>query len=104
MNHMTDERKNQGGYSSRVTRAEEQKHLPQDLLPKVTVLLQGSGYVTISPRALTRPDWRRIDEKVRRLGGLWVSNERHNHWRSEEHTSELQSRLHLACRLLLEIN
>src|SRR2546429_4596740 len=23
-------------------------------------------------------------------------------WRSEEHTSELQSRLHLACRLLLE--
>src|SRR2546422_6239166 len=25
-----------------------------------------------------------------------------NHWRSEEHTSELQSRLHLVCRLLLE--
>src|SRR5687768_18341339 len=24
------------------------------------------------------------------------------HWRSEEHTSELQSRLHLVCRLLLE--
>src|SRR2546429_7293093 len=24
-------------------------------------------------------------------------------WRSEEHTSELQSRLHLVCRLLLEI-
>src|SRR2546422_5551906 len=28
------------------------------------------------------------------LGGLWL--------RSEEHTSELQSRLHLVCRLLLE--
>src|SRR2546422_7346180 len=28
---------------------------------------------------------------------LWVMNER-----SEEHTSELQSRLHLVCRLLLE--
>src|SRR2546422_8434097 len=27
---------------------------------------------------------------------------RHNHRRSEEHTSELQSRLHLVCRLLLE--
>src|SRR5256884_3335202 len=27
----------------------------------------------------------------------------HQHfWRSEEHTSELQSRLHLVCRLLLE--
>src|SRR2546422_7527132 len=25
-----------------------------------------------------------------------------DHWRSEEHTSELQSRLHLVCRLLLE--
>src|SRR5687768_18278242 len=25
-----------------------------------------------------------------------------NHFRSEEHTSELQSRLHLVCRLLLE--
>src|SRR2546422_5395460 len=27
---------------------------------------------------------------------------RHHHERSEEHTSELQSRLHLVCRLLLE--
>src|SRR3989449_3035111 len=27
---------------------------------------------------------------------------RHNEHRSEEHTSELQSRLHLVCRLLLE--
>src|SRR5687768_18113357 len=26
----------------------------------------------------------------------------HGEWRSEEHTSELQSRLHLVCRLLLE--
>src|SRR2546422_4464203 len=29
--------------------------------------------------------------------GAYVHN-----WRSEEHTSELQSRLHLVCRLLLE--
>src|SRR5205809_97878 len=28
--------------------------------------------------------------------------EQHGHLRSEEHTSELQSRLHLVCRLLLE--
>src|SRR5687768_18324495 len=27
---------------------------------------------------------------------------RNSQWRSEEHTSELQSRLHLVCRLLLE--
>ena len=31
------------------------------------------------------------------MGGPWRSR-----WRSEEHTSELQSRLHLVCRLLLE--
>src|SRR2546429_4476942 len=34
---------------------------------------------------------------VLRLLALWVANNR-----SEEHTSELQSRLHLVCRLLLE--
>src|SRR2546429_3674845 len=30
------------------------------------------------------------------------SRRRHTHSRSEEHSSELQSRLHLVCRLLLE--
>src|SRR2546422_1794745 len=34
--------------------------------------------------------------RVSRAGVLTLS------WRSEEHTSELQSRLHLVCRLLLE--
>src|SRR2546429_4259863 len=34
--------------------------------------------------------------RLRRLLGPWCR------WRSEEHTSELQSRLHLVCRLLLE--
>src|SRR2546422_4465063 len=34
-------------------------------------------------------------------GGLEVLEEERGH-RSEEHTSELQSRLHLVCRLLLE--
>src|SRR5690606_40165886 len=29
-------------------------------------------------------------------------SENQDHWRSEEHTSELQSREHLVCRLLLE--
>src|SRR2546422_8349513 len=31
-----------------------------------------------------------------------LKQERVMEWRSEEHTSELQSRLHLVCRLLLE--
>src|SRR6185503_20992085 len=37
--------------------------------------------------------------RVRR--GLWLRNQAPGN-RSEEHTSELQSRLHLVCRLLLE--
>src|SRR2546429_2976442 len=32
----------------------------------------------------------------------WWAPTRTPRWRSEEHTSELQSRLHLVCRLLLE--
>src|SRR6266550_6272937 len=36
------------------------------------------------------------------LGGLWVWRAVDRSMRSEEHTSELQSRLHLVCRLLLE--
>src|SRR2546429_6734654 len=32
----------------------------------------------------------------------WVTTPSITLWRSEEHTSELQSRLHLVCRLLLE--
>src|SRR2546422_7949456 len=44
-----------------------------------------------SPRARARE--RRIQYPHRRVVGLQ---------RSEEHTSELQSRLHLVCRLLLE--
>ena len=51
---------------------EVQKHLPGDLLPKVTIFLQDSGYVTISPIELTGFDWRRFNEKVRQMGGLWI--------------------------------
>src|SRR5256884_5053500 len=48
------------------------------------------------PRKLPRSD---MAAKHTRLAGLWVNAPS---WtsRSEEHTSELQSRLHLVCRLL----
>src|SRR2546429_5045219 len=39
---------------------------------------------------------RHVAQRVRRAGAV------EEHGRSEEHTSELQSRLHLVCRLLLE--
>src|SRR2546429_935056 len=42
-------------------------------------------------------------EDLARLGGLAIGQEAFGKTgRSEEHTSELQSRLHLVCRLLLE--
>src|SRR2546422_3739544 len=43
-----------------------------------------------------RDPWHQPAGIDRRLCVLWL------HSRSEEHTSELQSRLHLVCRLLLE--
>ena len=61
-------------------RAEVRKLLPQDLLPLVTVLFQGSGYVSISPKHLSRLDWRMLNKKVRQMGGLWISNDRFSRW------------------------
>src|SRR2546429_5482428 len=40
--------------------------------------------------------------RVRHIDADFDHRRRHQHVRSEEHTSELQSRLHLVCRLLLE--
>src|SRR2546429_2596487 len=54
------------------------------------------GHVGISVRALRRLRWHpegMADACLRACDKTW---------RSEEHTSELQSRLHLVCRLLLE--
>src|SRR2546422_7345179 len=39
---------------------------------------------------------------VLNCGAVAIQDRRAEEWRSEEHTSELQSRLHLVCRLLLE--
>src|SRR2546422_2416308 len=39
---------------------------------------------------------------IQRRTGAWLEVRRQDGVRSEEHTSELQSRLHLVCRLLLE--
>src|SRR2546422_10016144 len=51
----------------------------------------------LSPRRRSSPAGRRQGKGRRRRAAR-----RRRRWRSEEHTSELQSRLHLVCRLLLE--
>jgi hypothetical protein len=61
-------------------KAEVQKHLPEDLLSRVTILLQDSGYVTISPIEMTRYDWHRFNEKVKQMGGLWIFDGARAHW------------------------
>src|SRR2546422_8240604 len=47
-----------------------------------------------------------IQAEAQRCGAFWVTERwlggTLTNFRSEEHTSELQSRLHLVCRLLLE--
>src|SRR2546422_6013838 len=56
---------------------------PSDLIPE----LQGRFPIRVELQPLTEADFVRIMTEPER---------------SEEHTSELQSRLHLVCRLLLE--
>ena len=61
-------------------KTEMKNNLPRYLLPKVTILLQDSGYVTISPNKFTKQDWRRFNEKVKQMGGLWIPDGAHAYW------------------------
>src|SRR5687768_1522578 len=71
------------------------------------------GVVGVASGVLRKPGWRRrvsLEQGARRVGlrVCWLAGRRNTCEmplripRSEEHTSELQSRLHLVCRLLLE--
>src|SRR2546422_8505236 len=68
--------------------------------PKGAVLTQSAllwnGYNSIHAHDLSQADHVLSPLPMFHVGGL------NNQTRSEEHTSELQSRLHLVCRLLLE--
>src|SRR5207247_8508871 len=46
--------------------------------------------------------WHKYDIPYFNYGGVWVGDSTTHPTRSEEHTSELQSRVDLVCRLLLE--
>jgi len=66
--------------SSMLVCSEVRKLLPQGLLSHVTVLYQDSGYITISPRVLSRLDWPKMNEHVKNMGGIWISNKKRSHW------------------------
>src|SRR5436305_10459269 len=70
------------------------------LFPYTTLFrsLRGGELLLINPQVLTAVDTRlTLARLVESLAGQAVAGDR-----SEEHTSELQSRPHLVCRLLLE--
>ena len=62
-----------------------EKYLAEVVDPELSKLMNGSGIYDVFD------DWKRVDAET----AIWSQK------RSEEHTSELQSRLHLVCRLLL---
>src|SRR2546422_8513697 len=64
--------------------------------PEGTRIPPGSLVVGV-PARVTRPVDDALRERIRDTWEHYVAEAR-----SEEHTSELQSRLHLVCRLLLE--
>src|SRR2546422_7964049 len=74
------------------------------LFSRFTDLFNGLLPALFSPPELTRL----LQKHYARLYSDGFVKEPHDlidyleRWRSEEHTSELQSRLHLVCRLLLE--
>src|SRR3712207_6881486 len=85
------------------------------LFPYTTLFRSGHISVAISPASAT-PSVRAVRPRVDGVawvrseraadphpaGGRRTKNEHDPHRRSEEHTSELQSRQYLVCRLLLE--
>src|SRR2546422_9198538 len=71
-----------------------------DALPILTLMPYFAGSVTLTMVRGKLPCSSRCARSARNVG--WRSAPSGAVTRSEEHTSELQSRLHLVCRLLLE--
>src|SRR3712207_8295062 len=76
------------------------------LFPYTTLFRSGNvmtAYMPLNGMPATGNPWL-LDEVLRRTWGFtgWVVSDANAVRRSEEHTSELQSRQYLVCRLLLE--
>src|SRR3712207_7694334 len=80
---------------------------PRSTLFPYTTLFRSTSVVEDLGQEVLGPVGARVGEKGLRIGGLDHPAAVHEHHpvgrtRSEEHTSELQSRQYLVCRLLLE--
>src|SRR2546429_7192477 len=89
---------------------------PRSTLFPYTTLFRSARLAAEADQRAPGPDEGRPDAEATRRGGLRlldavggdvggvVEPREERRVRSEEHTSELQSRLHLVCRLLLDTN
>src|SRR5258707_3128507 len=77
---------------------------PRSTLFPYTTLFRSTGRKAGSDQLplAGRPHRERRDARRREAGAIQAVNEEADDARSEEHTSELQSRQYLVCRLLLE--
>src|SRR3712207_6900275 len=76
---------------------------PRSTLFPYTTLFRSSAPPALAVAARYRPKNRRAEDRVRGRLASWSTRCRSSpRPRSEEHTSELQSRQYLVCRLLLE--
>src|SRR2546429_837259 len=69
---------------------------PEDLIATETAFMSGEEL------AAAEANYREMKQRVENMGAVNMMALEEFNERSEEHTSELQSRLHLVCRLLLE--
>src|SRR2546422_5784207 len=80
---------------------------PYTTLFRSRKIFEAAGDPVVEPHADGEDDVRRVDRVVGVGGPMHAEHAQRERIglrkaRSEEHTSELQSRLHLVCRLLLE--
>src|SRR2546422_3553231 len=72
------------------------------LFPYTTLFRSSPVPIEDAPAVLRRAIWLETDRQYRAAAEALIKIKTGKEVRSEEHTSELQSRLHLVCRLLLE--
>src|SRR2546422_6754960 len=81
---------------------------PRSTLFPYTTLFRSSSLFELKPSEAAPPESERTPAPIPRsslnidIGNQEIKRRLRSVSRSEEHTSELQSRLHLVCRLLLE--
>lgn len=54
--------------------------LPYDLLPKLTVVAQVDGLVTITAPWLTAPSFDQVTQAVKKMGGRWIKAGKASRW------------------------